>query len=134
MTNGQDFNGTQRERKAFSCRSGFIVKRKVEYMNVASIAISFLCIFSQALSARWCDVKNYCMIYYSMQYTLHAYVFLYLYLMNLCRGLLKCYKMLQHLHDIHIFIFIFIYSFLKSTTTLESKSKLVNVNCNNKFI
>ena len=127
MTNGQDFNGTQRERKAFSCRSGFIVKRKVEYIDVASIAISFLCIFSQALSARWCDVKNYFMICYSMQYTLHAYVFLYLYLMNLSRGLLKCYKMLQHLHDNK-------YSFLKSTTNLESKSKLVNVNCNNNFI
>ena len=47
MTNGQDFNGTQRERKAFSCRSGFIVKRKVEYMNVASFATLFLRVFSQ---------------------------------------------------------------------------------------
>ena len=123
MTNGQDFNGTQRERKAFSCRSGFIVKRKVEYMNVASFAISFLCIFSQALSARWCDVKNYFMICYSMQYTLHAYVFLYLYLMNLSRGLLKCYKMLRNLHDNKSL-------FLSSITTLVCKSKLVNVNRN----
>ena len=114
MTNGQDFNGTQRERKAFSCRSGFIVKRKVEYMDVASFAISFLCIFSQALSARWYNIKNN-----FMSYSMHTSFSILL--MNLFRVLLKCYKMLRNLHDNKR-------SFLESMTTVESKSKKINVN------
>ena len=32
MTNGRDFNGPERERRAFSCRCGFIVKKELEYM------------------------------------------------------------------------------------------------------
>ena len=32
MTNGRDFNGPERERRAFSCRRGFIVKKELEYM------------------------------------------------------------------------------------------------------
>ena len=32
MTNGRDFNGPERERRAFSCRRGFIVKWELEFM------------------------------------------------------------------------------------------------------
>ena len=119
MTNGQDFNGTQRERKAFSCRSGFIVKRKVEYMDVASFAISFLCIFSQALSARWYYIINNFMLF-KVHFMHMSFSILP---MRLFGVLLKCYKMLRNLHNNKR-------SSLKSMTTVESKSKLINVNCN----